>query len=93
MLEHHVEEMEQHGLRLQERLQAMGEGTSKTRVGTALLGLMFKGLIDQVRSDKPSKDARDGISWNRWRSSPTSCLSDSRPGRETTKLPRRRGNP
>jgi ferritin-like metal-binding protein YciE len=60
ILEHHVEETERHEARLRERLQAMGAGTSKIREGTALLGSMFKGVLDQVRSEKPSKDARDG---------------------------------
>jgi ferritin-like metal-binding protein YciE len=60
LLEHHVEETEQHAARLRSRLEVMGEGTSKTREGGALLGSMFKGVLDQVRSDKPSKDARDG---------------------------------
>jgi ferritin-like metal-binding protein YciE len=60
MLEHHVEETEQHESRLRSRLEALGEGTSKSREGGALLGSMFKGVLDQVRSEKPSKDARDG---------------------------------
>lgn len=60
MLEHHVEETQQHESRLRSRLDALGESTSKSREGGALLGSMFKGVLDQMRSEKPSKDARDG---------------------------------
>lgn len=60
MLEHHVQETEQHQSRLRERLEAMGESTSTVRDTGALLGSVFKGLLDQVRPEKPSKNARDG---------------------------------
>jgi ferritin-like metal-binding protein YciE len=60
LFEHHIAETEQHGARIRSRLQALGESTSKSRQGNALLGSMFKGVLDQVRSEKPSKDARDG---------------------------------
>lgn len=60
VLEHHAQETEEHEARLRNRLEALGAGTSKTRQGSALLGSMFKGVLDQVRSEKPSKDARDG---------------------------------
>ncbi len=60
VFEHHAKETERHEQRLRARLDAMGEGTSKARQGGALLGSLFKGVFDQVRSEKPSKDARDG---------------------------------
>ncbi|MDQ4142524.1 MAG: ferritin-like domain-containing protein [Actinomycetota bacterium] len=60
LLEHHVQETEQHQARLRERLDALGEGTSTVRDTGALLGSVFKGLLDQLRAEKPSKNARDG---------------------------------
>lgn len=60
MLEHHVEETKQHRDRLRSKLESSGEGTSATKRGGALVSAMFKGVIDQVRTEKPSKDARDG---------------------------------
>jgi ferritin-like metal-binding protein YciE len=60
MLEHHVEETKQHKNRLKDKLENSGEGTSTTKRGGALVAAMFKGVVDQVRTEKPSKDARDG---------------------------------
>jgi ferritin-like metal-binding protein YciE len=58
--QHHVEETKQHEERIRSRLDELGEGTSTGKQGGALLGSMFKGFLDQVRAEKPSKDARDG---------------------------------
>jgi len=58
-LEHHVEETEQHKSRLKSKLESVGEGTSATKRGEALVSAIFKGVVDQVRTEKPSKDARD----------------------------------
>jgi ferritin-like metal-binding protein YciE len=60
ILEHHVEETKQHKNRLKGKLESSGEGTSATKRGGALVSAMFKGVVDQVRTEKPSKDARDG---------------------------------
>ena len=60
ILEHHVEETKQHRSRLKAKLDKHGEGTSASKRGGALVSAMFKGVVDQVRSEKPSKDARDG---------------------------------
>jgi ferritin-like metal-binding protein YciE len=60
LLEHHVEETEQHRSRLKAKLDSTGEGTSTTKRGGALVSAMFKGVVDQLRTEKPSKDARDG---------------------------------
>ena len=60
ILEHHVEETKQHKSRLKGKLESSGEGTSATKRGGALVSAMFKGVVDQVRTEKPSKDARDG---------------------------------
>jgi ferritin-like metal-binding protein YciE len=60
LLEHHVSETQRHEERLRSRLEGLGESTSKTKQSGALVGSMFKGVLDQVRSEKPSKDARDG---------------------------------
>lgn len=51
MLEHHVEETKQHRDRLQSKLESSGEGTSATKRGGALVSAMFKGVIDQVRTE------------------------------------------
>lgn len=60
VFEHHVAETKRHEERIRSRLDELGAGTSTTKQGGALLGSMFKGILDQVRTEKPSKDARDG---------------------------------
>ena len=60
-LEHHKEETQRHEQRLQQRLQEMGEDTSSMRDIPAVLGAMVKAVGDQVRIDKPGKNARDGF--------------------------------
>jgi ferritin-like metal-binding protein YciE len=60
VIEHHRTETEQHIQRLEQRLKSMGKDTSTIRDTGALLGSTFKGLLDKVRSEKPSKNARDG---------------------------------
>lgn len=58
-LEHHREETERHERLLTERLEALGSKTSPGKDMAAIGGALFKGLTDQVRSDKPAKNARD----------------------------------
>jgi ferritin-like metal-binding protein YciE len=53
MLEHHAEETKQHRARLKAKLDISGEGTSATKRGGALVSAMFKGVVDQVRTEKP----------------------------------------
>jgi ferritin-like metal-binding protein YciE len=60
MLEHHQEETEQQSERLRLRLEAMGEGTSAVKDLGAQAGALPKGLLDQLRGDKPGRNARDG---------------------------------
>lgn len=60
-LEHHKEETARHEQSLRDRLQAHGADTSKTKEAPGVLGAMAKGLLDQVREDKPMKNARDGF--------------------------------
>ncbi len=61
LIEHHIGETEQHESRLRERLDALGEDTSKVRETGALLGATFKGIIDQMRTEKPSRNTRDAF--------------------------------
>ena len=39
----------------------MGETTSPAKKASALLTAAMKGMLDQVRPDKPGKDARDAF--------------------------------
>ena len=60
-LEHHKMETERHEQLLRERLEALGRGTALRKEVQSLAGALVKGLADQVRSDKPGKNARDGF--------------------------------
>lgn len=59
-LEHHREETERHEQLLADRLNALGSKPSAAKDVAAIGGALFKGLTDQVRADKPGKNARDG---------------------------------
>ena len=58
-LKHHKSETEQHERSLQQRLDALGEGTSAVKDVPAMLGALVKGVADAARSDKAGKNARD----------------------------------
>src|SRR5947209_5832235 len=60
-LRKHREETQQHEARLTERLKGLGVAASPTKQATAVAPTLVKGLFDQVRGDKPSKNARDGF--------------------------------
>jgi ferritin-like metal-binding protein YciE len=60
-LEHHKMETERHERLLRERLHALGRDTSLRKEAQSLAGALVKGVTDQVRGDKPSKNARDGF--------------------------------
>lgn len=60
-LEQHRKQTERHHERLRVRLEAMGRGTSLRKETQTLVGALMKGVGDQVRSDKPGKNARDGF--------------------------------
>jgi len=59
LIEHHVDETEVHRDRLATRLEDLGESPSAAKKAGALLTAAMKGMLDQVRPDKPGKDARD----------------------------------
>lgn len=59
LIEGHIAETEVHRDRLASRLEELGEGPSVGKKATVLLTAAMKGMLDQVRPDKPSKDARD----------------------------------
>lgn len=59
LIEQHINETENHQASLGGRLNELGEKPSGIRKTTALFSAAMKGLIDQIRSDKPGKDARD----------------------------------
>src|ERR687897_1660779 len=61
MLKHHKQQTEEHERRLRERLDAMGAGTSTTKSVGGLGAALFKGVGDVARTDKPTKNARDGF--------------------------------
>jgi ferritin-like metal-binding protein YciE len=58
-LEHHREETTTHERRLAERLNDLGSKASTGKDWAAIGGAFIKGLTDQIRSDKPVKNARD----------------------------------
>lgn len=60
-LERHKKQTERHEERLRKRLDDLGRGTSLRKQTQTLLGALMKGMSDQVRSDKPGKNARDGF--------------------------------
>lgn len=61
-LEEHRTETERHQESLRECLEAHGKSPATlTKEAPAILGAMVKGLQDQVRGDKPGKNARDGF--------------------------------
>ena len=61
MLEDHKRQTQEHERRLRERLDAMGAGTSATKSVGGLGAALFKGVGDVARTDKPTKNARDGF--------------------------------
>jgi ferritin-like metal-binding protein YciE len=60
-LEEHLEETRQHADRLAKRLDDLGQGVSLRKEGAAIMASLPKGMLDQVRADKPGKNARDGF--------------------------------
>ncbi len=58
----HKTETERHQESIRECLEAHGKSpASLTKEAPAMLGAMVKGLQDQIRGDKPGKNARDGF--------------------------------
>jgi ferritin-like metal-binding protein YciE len=61
IIEAHVAETEIHRDKLAGRLEDMGEAPSAAKKAGVLLTAAMKGMLDQVRPDKPGKDARDAF--------------------------------
>ncbi len=59
ILENHIEETKRHEQIWVDRLQGVGETSGGAKKVGALLSAGMKGIVDQLRSDKPGKDARD----------------------------------
>src|SRR5438270_8200145 len=60
MLTAHEKETQRHIGRMEKRLKALGADRSLRKTGQSITAALPKGLIDQVRGDKPGKIARDG---------------------------------
>jgi ferritin-like metal-binding protein YciE len=60
-LEHHKMETERHEQLLRERLEAYGRDTSMRKEAQSIGAALLKGVTDQVRGDKPGKNARDAF--------------------------------
>ncbi len=60
-LEHHRMETERHEQLLRERLEALGRAPSLRKEVQSLGAALVKGVTDQVRGDKPGKNARDAF--------------------------------
>jgi ferritin-like metal-binding protein YciE len=58
-LKQHRQETERHERLLRERLEDIGDGRSYVADAAAVAGAMLKGVMDQMRVDKPGKNARD----------------------------------
>ena len=61
LVEEHKRETAIHEQRLRERLEAHGAEPSRVKDYAGIGGAMIKGLTDQVRNDKPSRNARDAF--------------------------------
>ena len=59
-LERHKEQTEAQEQRLRDRLEALGRSPSIRKETQTIVGALMKGVADQVRGDKPGKNARDG---------------------------------
>ena len=60
-LERHKGQTERHEERLRKRLEELGRSTSTVKETQTIVGALMKGVVDQVRGDKPGKNARDGF--------------------------------
>ena len=60
LVRHHTE-TEHHLQRLQDRLEALHSGASLPKSGAAIGAALGKGMLDLLRSDKPSQNARDAF--------------------------------
>ena len=60
-IERHRKQTEEQEQRLRKRLDALGRRPSARKGAQALVGTLAKGVGDQVRADKPGKNARDGF--------------------------------
>ena len=60
MLENHKRETEEHEMRMRQRLDALGRGTSARKQAQAVGAALLKGVGDKARGDKAGKNARDG---------------------------------
>ena len=60
-LQEHLEETRRQADRLHGCLKDLGQGASLRKHGAAVIAALPKGILDQVRSDKPGKNARDGF--------------------------------
>ena len=60
-IERHKSQTEVHKERLRKRLEALGRSTSPRKRAQTLVSTLMKGVADQVRGDKPGKNARDGF--------------------------------
>ena len=59
VIEAHRDETRQHESRLKRRLDDLGETGGVAKQAPAVIGALIKGVVDQVRPDKPGKNARD----------------------------------
>jgi ferritin-like metal-binding protein YciE len=60
-LERHKGQTEKHEERLRKRLEQLGRSTSTRKEAQTIVGALMTSVVDQVRGDKPGKNARDGF--------------------------------
>lgn len=58
--EQHRTETQQHEQRLRRRLDELGWGPSALKQAGAVAAAMTRGILNQMRGDKPGRNARDG---------------------------------
>ncbi|MDQ3879384.1 MAG: ferritin-like domain-containing protein, partial [Actinomycetota bacterium] len=61
IIEHHIEETQRHKQLIEGRLDALGARKGTLKEGGAIISSAFKGMLDQVRSDRPGQNARDAF--------------------------------
>ena len=61
IIEHHIVETERHKQLIEGRLQALDAGKGRLKESGAIISSAFKGMLDQLRADRPGQNARDAF--------------------------------
>jgi ferritin-like metal-binding protein YciE len=61
IIEHHIGETERHKQLIEGRLRALGASKAKLKEGGVFISSALKGMLDQIRKDRPGQNARDAF--------------------------------